>query len=362
MAPKHRRRNGARGVPPRSFVTADEVARLAGVSRSAVSRTFTPGASVSREVRECVTAAADRLGYRVNRLARGLISARSNLVGIVGTTIESPFHGLLLAGLSDALQAEGFDCMLFNAAHAGRDLGALIERLLEYRVSAIVVMSGMPPSWIIEEAIASGVPVILINRAMPGLTVDAVVTDPAAGGREAARRLIASGCRNLAVVASGERTFSLRGRLQAFCSEATAANIPVAVWEKGSIGYDAGWQAGLALLADDAIDGAFCVTDMLALGFLDAVRRRWHRRVPRDLSVIGFDDIPQAGWDAYRLTTFRQVVPDLTRAVVAAVKRRASERDAPAETVVLPPTLVQRDTLAEATKRAKRPAEHWVAP
>ena len=169
-----------------SFVTAADVAERAGVSRSAVSRTFTPGASVSNEVRARILNAAGHLGYRVNRLAQGLTNARSNIVGLVGADIHQPFHAEILATLSATLLADGFQCMLLNATNAEHDMGALIARVLEYRVCAIVVMNGRPPSRIVKECLDNGVPVILVNKPMPGLAVDTVVTDHAAGGRAAA--------------------------------------------------------------------------------------------------------------------------------------------------------------------------------
>ena len=207
----------------RSFVTAGDVARRAGVSRSAVSRAFTPGASVSTEVRERILQAADQLGYRVNRLAQGLINARSNVVGLVGTDLQQPFHAELLATLSGALLADGYQCMLLNAANAERDMSALIARLLEYRVCAIVVMSGMPPSRVVEECLGNGVPVILVNKPLPDLDVDTVVADHAAGGRVAAEQLLAAGCRRLGIVSSAARTASLTGRLDAFLARAGEA-------------------------------------------------------------------------------------------------------------------------------------------
>src|SRR6185295_18321931 len=100
--------------------------------------------------------------------------------------------------------------------------------------------------------------------------VDTVVTDHAAGGRTAADRLLAAGCKRLAVVSSGAKTASLVGRLDAFRKRATEAGVRVRLWQKGPTDYAAGREAALSLLGDHAIDGAFCVTDLLALGFLDA--------------------------------------------------------------------------------------------
>ena len=307
----------------RAFVTAAEVARRAGVSRSAVSRAFTPGASVSKEVRQRIIHAAEHLGYRVNRLAQSLNNSRSNLIGLVGTDLQQPFHAELLATLSAALLADGFQCMLLNAANAERDIGALIARVLEYRVSAIVVMTGTPPSRIVEECLRNGVPVILVNKLLPNLAVDTVIADHAAGGRMAAERLLAAGCRKLAVVSSAARTASLVGRIDAFRACAGEAGVRLRIWQdRAATDYATGREAALALLEDEGIDGVFCVTDLLALGFLDAARYERGRRVPDDLSLIGFDDIPQAAWSAYRLTTFRQPAAELTTAVMDVIRRR----------------------------------------
>lgn len=330
-----------------SFVTAADVARHAGVSRSAVSRTFTPGASVSREVRERILRSADHLGYRVNRLAQSLINSRSNVVGLVGADLQQPFHADFLATLSGALLGDGFQCMLLNAANAQSDMSALIARVLEYRVFAIVVMAGTPPSSIVEECLGNGVPVILVNKLMPGLPVDTIVADHATGGRMAAEHLLGAGCRHLGVVSSAAQTPSLMGRLDAFCARAADAGVAVRVWREGPTDYHAGRAAALAMLADAPLDGVFCVTDLLALGFLDAARLQMGHRVPDDLSIIGFDDIAQAAWGAYRLTTFRQPVDDLTSAVMSVIRRRAEDAVTSTSHAVttVPVRLVARSTV-----------------
>lgn len=338
----------------RPFITAADVARRAGVSRSAVSRAFTPGASVSRDVRERVMHAADQLGYRVNRLAHSLNRARTNLVGIVGTDLEQPFHARLLTALSGALLADGFQCMLLNAGNASRDMAALIERVLEYRVCAIVVMTGTPSARIVEECVANGVRVILVNKELPGLQVDTVMADHAAGGREAARMLLAAGCTRLGVVASGARTASVIGRLEAFRAHAARAGHRVRLWQDGPTDYGSGQAAARALLEEADLDGVFCVTDLLALGFLDEARAR-KLRVPADVSIIGFDDIPQAGWHAYRLTTFRQPVDALCEAVMVRVRALVDDTAAPPSRSTVPVTCVVRSTVrARAQPKARR--------
>jgi len=316
------------------------------VSRSAVSRTFTPGASVSSAVRERVLRVADQLGYRVNGLARGLNHARTNLVGVVGTDLHQPFHAALLASLSGALLADGFQCMLQNAGNANRDMVALIARVLEYRVCAIVVMAGTPPARVVEECVANGVRVILVNKDLPGLAIDTVMADHAMGGREAARRLLAAGCTRLGVVASAARTASVLGRLAAFRAAALRAGVAVRVWQSGSAtDYDNGRAAAESMLREDRLDGVFCVTDLLALGFIDGARHGAGRRVPDDVSVIGFDDIPQSAWEAYRLTTFHQPVDALRDAVMAKLDAMVADPAARPSVATVPVRYIERDTV-----------------
>ena len=184
----------------------------------------------------------------------------------------SRFTPSCLAALSEALLADGFQCMLLNAANAERDMGALIERVLEYRVGAIVVMNGTPPSRIVKECLGNGVPVILVNKPMPGLAVDTVVTDHAAAG---ARRQSGFSPRMPAARRRVERCADAepRGTPRSFRARAAEARRPRArLAGRAYRLFVAGATAALAMLAEGAIDGAFCVTDLIALGFLDAAR------------------------------------------------------------------------------------------
>lgn len=325
----------------RGFVTAEEVAKRAGVSRSAVSRTFTPGASVSQAVRRKVLKAARELGYRVNRLAQGLNNDRSNLIGVVGTNLSAPFISKQLDLLSIGLLRRGLQCLLLNAADARKDIAPLIELLFEFRAQAIVVLSGEPPSSIVDECIANGVRLILVNQRLDRTDTNMVLSDDSHGADLAALRLIAARCKKVAVVSSASQTPAQVRRATAFTQRMQAAGVDVVAWSDGPTGYESGYQAGCDLLRDKKIDGAFCVTDLLALGFLDAARIEMHRRVPEDVSVIGFDDIPQAGWKSYELTTIVQSLSTLTDNVLTAL-----ETDEPATRLqVVPVSMIERKTV-----------------
>ncbi|NVD42055.1 LacI family DNA-binding transcriptional regulator [Ensifer sp. HO-A22] len=325
----------------RGFVTAEEVAKRAGVSRSAVSRTFTPGASVSQAVRRKVLKAARELGYRVNRLAQGLNNDRSNLIGVVGTNLSAPFISKQLDLLSIGLLRRGLQCLLLNAADARKDIAPLIELLFEFRAQAIVVLSGEPPSSIVDECIANGVRLILVNQRLDRTDTNMVLSDDSHGADLAALRLIAAKCQKVAVVSSASQTPAQVRRATAFTQRMQASGVDVVAWSDGPTGYESGYQAGCDLLRDKKIDGAFCVTDLLALGFLDAARIEMHRRVPEDVSVIGFDDIPQSGWKSYELTTIVQSLSTLTDNVLTAL-----ETDEPATRLqVVPVSMIERKTV-----------------
>ncbi|GGG66466.1 LacI family transcriptional regulator [Salipiger pallidus] len=320
----------------RRFVSAADVARRAGVSRSAVSRAFTPGAQVSEAARKRIQEAAEDLGYRVNRLARTLHQQRSDLVGVVGGNLVNPYISAQLEALSAGLQRRGLQCLLLNSGGGG-DLAAL----LDYRVRSVVLLSGAAPDELVRLCARNGARMVLIGRPAPpeGTSADLILADSAAGGRLAARRLIAAGCRNVAVVQSASRTSAKVDRADAFCTEMQAAGVTFTRWAEGPNSYDTGCSAARVLLAQPGIDGIFGVTDELALGVLNTARSEMGRDVPRSLSVIGFDDAPVSAWASHGLTTIRQSLSQLTEATLDAVERGPSSVP---RTVRLPVTLVER--------------------
>jgi DNA-binding LacI/PurR family transcriptional regulator len=327
----------------RGFVTSADVARLAGVSRSAVSRTFTSGASVSEQTRQRVHDAANALGYRINRLAQSLIGDTSNLVGVVGANLAAPFMAAQLDVLSRTLLLHGQQTLLLNVAEGG-DIEQLISLMLEFRVRAIVVMSGRPPMRIVEECARNEVRVILVNTTADLHGVDTVLIDDAAGGKLSADRLIAACCRSCAVVNGRPNTYNHKLRARSFMQRIEASGRPVRIWEADASDYNAGLVAAGQILAGSEIDGVFCTTDLTALGVMDGLRSRLGKRIPQDVSVIGFDDIPQASWELYQLTTVRQPIDGIVSAVMAVLERSGPKSNGDAPDMV-PVELIERQTV-----------------
>ncbi|WP_313612878.1 substrate-binding domain-containing protein [Agrobacterium sp.] len=311
--------------PPQSFASASEVARKAGVSRSAVSRTFTEGASVSEETRRKVLAAAEELNYHVNHLARGLSQEKSRPICILGGDLHAPYQSALLEAITRRIQAVGRAAMVINTAGNEADIHAALHQTLNYRASATIVLSGAPPVSLVRTCIESGQHVILINRAGQIEEADHISLDHETAMNDAWHMLARAGCRSFAIVSSTNGSPSLLAREQLFSDAVVEAGFePPQVIKAGSTSYRSGAEAARRLLPGAARpDAVFCVTDLLACGFLDVARNDFQLKIPTDLCVIGFDDIEQASWEGYAITTFRQPIEEMAEAIV---KRLTDER------------------------------------
>ena len=329
-------------------VTSADVARAAGVSQSAVSRVFTPGASYSKETEAKVRAAAERLGYRPNRLARGLITGRSRLIGLVVASLDNLLYPVAVERLSRALQDEGLHCLIFIAGTDGADVPRVIGDLLDYQVDGIVTASVGMTDDLAARCEAAGIPVVMFNRGQDDPRLAEVTADNRAGGRLAAEFLIAGGHRRLAHVAGWQGASTGRDRAAGFAEALAAAGL--APWGVIDAGFDRAAAAAatrrlfVAPRRPDALlpDALFVGSDHMALAALDVLRGELGLSVPGDVSVVGFDDVPAAAWDAYRLTTIRQPIEAMVAETVATLIARIGGEPGPPRRIRLPVDLVIR--------------------
>ncbi|WP_417694830.1 LacI family DNA-binding transcriptional regulator [Roseibium sp.] len=327
----------------RQQVSAKDVAELAGVSRTAVSRAFTPGASVSAETRAKVYAAAEKLGYQVNNLARGLLTSRTGLVALIAAEIQTPYRSSLLAALSNKLQAAGKVGLLINTDRSDESVAQALRQAISYRTEAAIILSGMPDSSLAEMCLRNGMRLVFINRNEERPGTLRIRLDDAVAGRQAFASLTAAGCKRLAFASSRAGTPSLEDRGKGFRSMAESAGVQILEAASGMTSYRTGLDVGTQLLtAPERPDGIFCATDLIACGVIDAARERFKLRVPEDVSVVGFDDIDQAAWESYSLTTFRQPVEDISEAAVNYLSE--APNDTP-QTVTLASQMVWRGSI-----------------
>lgn len=311
--------------------TSFDVAKLAGVHRSQVSRALSGQGRMSDETRQKVIDAARQLGYRVNFLARSLQTSSSGLVGIVASGLDTPYRAAQVRAAAGELLANGFTPILVTT-EGGEDQAGLVERLLNYSVSGMMITSGTPSSSIIEECAQLNVPVVLINRDASLDGADRVLIDIDAAGRMAFDMLRERGGQSFAVLQPRDRTFSVLGRAQAFSDNCRTAGHTVDVIEVEDQSYEAGLEAAEAYMATSKADAVFCTTDLLALGFLDGVRVRHGLTVPEQVQVLGFDDIPQAAWLSNDLSTVHQETEHAATEAVKLIVDRIADPARPHET------------------------------
>lgn len=296
--------------------TSKDVALRAGVSQSAVSRAFTRGSSIAEGTRKKVLQAARELNYVPNSIARSLITARSNIIAMVVGDLGNPFYSTVLDEFSELLQAEGKHVLVFRVANGSEVDDALME-VLQFQVDGIIVTSAQVSSNMAGLCLERGIPVVMFNRYVEGLQTANVCCDNFKGGQLVARALLQSGGSRFAMISGEAETSTNRDRLRGFLAALEEAGIPkntVRV-EPGDYTYGGGFDAACRLFENRqmAPDALFCGNDIMALGAMDALYDKLKYDIPKDVMVIGFDDIFEASRSPYRLTTVRQPIDAMIR-------------------------------------------------
>lgn len=295
-----------RATPPSRNATALDVARRAGVSQSAVSRAFTPGASVAQETRKRIVEAARELGYRPNAIARSLITRRSRIVALVVAYLQNHFYPDVIERLSKRLQAIGYHILLFTA-DIDRPVDPVVAEILGYQPDAVVLASASLTSALAEQCRAAGIPVLLFNRTTEALATSSVTGDNLDGGRLIADFLVAGGHKRLGFIAGIEDSSTSRDREAGFAGRLTELGLPAPARAVGHYAFDGAAAAARQLLsARDPPDAIFCANDHMAIAVTEVIRAEFGWRIPQDVSLVGFDDVGPARWSAFSLTSFSQ--------------------------------------------------------
>lgn len=327
--------------PPRN-PTAHDVARLAGVSQSAVSRAFTAGASISPGKREKIIAAAHALGYRPNIVARSLIQGRSKVVGVVFGQFENPFFALALDRFAQEFAQRGLRILLFTAK-TNATVDEQVAELLSYQVSAVILMAVNLSSKLAAECARSNIPVVMFNRTTEMDRAPFAVTgDNAAGAAAIARHFIATGRRRLAFMAGYDESSTSRQREAAFLSAIAQAGAEPPRRVVGHYSRLGAIDATRALFASrtDRPDALFCANDMMAIAAIETLRAEFGIVPGGQCAVAGFDDIPMASWPSFSLTTYSQPIGRMVASAVSCIAGEMGE----ARSITVPGKLVVRNS------------------
>ncbi len=340
-------KNGTSGSPStpgrrRSTpVKLEEVARAAGVSPSTVSRILNGTAVVSPVKKKLVDDAIAKLGFVPNPVARGLASGKTLSIGVITQAIDSPYYGAALSGIEDELDPAGY-CPLFVSGHWNAAAEArCIDVLRSRRVDGIIVLTGRLTDQALK-ACARNVPIVVTGRTLKAAGLVSLNFDNFEGGRLATQHLIGLGHRDIAFIAGDRDHPDANERLRGYRAALHEAGIPLNadLVVPGAYSEVSGMMAVDRLLSKrQRFTAIFAANDQMALGAALGLQRR-SLRVPDDISMVGFDDLPTSLYAIPPLTTVHQPAYELGRlAASAMLQLLAGEK--PSVTVPAPRLIVR---------------------
>ena len=324
-------------------ITSVEVAERAGVSQSAVSRVFTPGASVSPAMKRRVLEAADALGYRPNVLARSLITGRTRMIGLAVAYLDNQFYPEAIERLSRALQDEGYHILIFMIPNDEEEAARTIQELMDYQVDGLVMASVAVSNTLAQRCADAGIPVVLFNRGQDDSRLSQVTSDNRAGGRKVAEFLLAGGHRRIAHISGWSGATTGRDRSSGFRDGLATGGQSVVAEAAGMYDRETAMAATRQMFAGrDHPDAVFVGNDHMAFAVMDVLRGELGLSVPDDVSVVGYDDTAVASWAAYDLATIRQPANRMVAETVATIMSRIANPDEKPKKIEIDGSLIVR--------------------
>jgi LacI family transcriptional regulator len=328
-----------------------DVARLAGVSHQTVSRVLNGHPNVSPATRERVVDAMRVLDYRPNAFARGLVTRRSHRIGVLSFDSRLFGPGSTLHAIERAARARGFGVAVAGMSdHAGGDVPEAMEALHAQAVDGIIVIAPNDAAVTALGVLPPNVPVVALEAEYRDHPVVAI--DQFEGARQATRHLLDLGHRTVWHLAGPLDWREAVQRAEGWRGTLTEAGLPVPGMLRGDWSPRSGHAAGLVLAEEPDVSAVFAANDQMALGVVHALSSRG-LRVPQDVSVVGFDDIPEAEFMLPALTTIRQDFDEVGRCGLELLLRvLGGSSEGRPERVTIPPALVVRASTAPPPPRA----------
>lgn len=327
------------------MVTSHDVARVAGVSQTTVSRVLSDSPNVRPGTRARVEEALRETGYALNAVARAMRTNRTGTVGVVVARITNPFYPQIVRELGRGLDALGLRMTLWDAEGPGEQ--SAVEAIRQGLVDGLIFTTATAASKPLQEAIALNAPVVLVNRVVEDLDCDQVTNENHQAGRTVADYLLEAGHSRLGLIAGPDDASTSLEREAGFRERLVEASVPLPATfvHRGDFDHRTGHQAVRSWFDPDAKATApsavFCVNDLIAFGALDGARSRGID-VPRELSVVGHDDIEMARWEAFSLSTIRQRIDEMVGTALELLVARIQDPDRPPQFHRFPCELVLR--------------------
>ena len=294
--------------------TSSSVAKLAGVSQSAVSRCFTKGASISNRTKLRVIEAAKKLGYKPQSFSTNSLSLdEGGLVGVILPYITNRYYPEVLIELHEALRVSGYRILLITTDDGEELDDNLIQPYLKEKLVAIVSAT-KPTDAFVENCLAKQIQLIAFNRNWKIPTLSSVACDHKYGGEAAAEHFVNNGHTKIGMVEGPIGSFVSQERCKGFKNYLNNLDKIKLFHERGNFTYEGGLDSANKLLKNN-ITALFCADDIMAFGCVDYIKKNTKLNIPEEIEVIGYDDISSANWHSYNLTTIRQPVRQMSKLV-----------------------------------------------
>ena len=316
-----------------------EVAELANISRSTVSRALAGDPRISEDTRARVQAAAAQLGYQPNLIARGLKNRNTGIVGVVVTDLNNPYHAHALQLLIDKLGARRLAPLVF-VGDTAEGAESAIERLMSYQVDAVIALAAPFSGEIVAACRAGKKPLVLMNRYDDAEEVSFVCGDSFAAGAMVADHLVEKGARSFAFFAGEDNTSISRDRETGFVNRLSASDFGLSARASSRYNHAQAMKTAGELLACGA-EAVFCANDTLAFALIDAARDTPAEKRPL---IVGYDNSALAAWPSYDLTSVDQNLEEMTSVTVETANAMVAASDAQVRRHVIKPYLVERGT------------------
>ncbi|SPZ66493.1 Degradation activator [Serratia quinivorans] len=326
---------------PIKKVTSHDVARVAGVSRTVVSRAFSNQGRVSQKNRELVMRVASQLGYAPDAIAQSLHTGKTGFVAVV----VNHFH--------DLSDLEFFDRLVEQLQNSNRqavmirlegieDPAGYLKQTISYHVDSAVVFADNISARAAKDLFRVATPIMLNGLAGDALC-DALNADEAPSLQQLAALMAQKGQQRVAVLGGRSSAKGEQLRQQTFLAQAALQQLQIVAQLSGDYSYLSGFKLAPQLLAArPAPQAIFCTADSMAMGVMDYIRLHTPLRIPQDVAVYGFDDIPMAAWPSYQLTSVRRDISAMIAAIVQLIELRSSSPQAAPQQVTIPTELVVR--------------------
>jgi DNA-binding LacI/PurR family transcriptional regulator len=294
--------------------TSSSVAKLAGVSQSAVSRCFTKGASISNRTKLRVIEAAKKLGYKPQSFSTNSLNLdEGGLVGVILPYITNRYYPEVLTELHEALRISGYRILLITTDSDEELDDNLIQPYLKERLVAIVSAT-KPTDEFVENCLTKKIQLIAFNRNWKIPTLSSVACDHRYGGEEAAEHFINNEHTNIGIIEGPTGSFVSNERCKGFKNYLKNLKKIKLYQERGNFTYEGGSESTKKLLKNN-ITALFCADDIMAFGCLDYIKENTKLNIPKEIEIIGYDDISTANWYSYNLTTIRQPIRQMSKLV-----------------------------------------------